>query len=231
MTITTPAAETTATSPSSPWPRIAGIAALVQAATFVVGIAMFATLLADYATGDPTPAESVAFVVDHQAAFHAWYVVIYIVFGVALVPLTLGLHHRLRDRAPALSQTATGFGLVWAGLVLGAGMIANVGVGVVADLASTDAAHAESVWASLEAVQDGLGGGNEVAGGVWVLLVSWAALRTGALPRRLAQLGVVSGAAGLVTVVPPLQDVGLIFGLGLIAWFAWVGFVLLREDR
>ncbi len=60
-----------------------------------------------------------------------------------------------------------------------------------------------------------------------MLLVSVAALRTGALPRRLNQLGMLTAAAGLVTVVPGLSDVGLVFGLGLIGWFAWVGVTLL----
>lgn len=215
----------------SSWSRAAGIAALVEATTFVIGIAMFATVLSDYATGDASPEHSVSFLVDHQSALHLWHIVTMIVFGVALVPLALGLHERLRERAEGLARVATSFGLIWAGLVLASGMIANVGVGAVADLAGTDPDQASAVWSALDTVQDGLGGGNEVAGGVWLLLVSVAALRTGALPRRLSQLGVVSAVAGLVTVVPGLADVGLVFGLGLIVWFAWLGVFLLREGR
>ncbi|MBV7339417.1 hypothetical protein KFU94_66625 [Chloroflexi bacterium TSY] len=40
------------------------------------------------------------------------------------------------------------------------------------------------------AVLNGIGGGVEVLGGLWVLLVSWAALRNGELPRVLHYLGV-----------------------------------------
>ncbi len=93
--------------------RVGGIAALIEAATFIVGIAMFVTLLADYATGDPTPSESVAFLVDNQAALRVWNIVIFIVFGIFLVPVVLALHERLRAGAPALAQAATAFGLVW----------------------------------------------------------------------------------------------------------------------
>ena len=80
-------------------------------------------------------------------------------------------------------------------------------------------------------MQNGLGGGNEIAGGVWVLLVSLAALRTSALPTAMNYLGAVSGVAGLVTIIPSLEAVGAIFGLGLIVWFVWLGAVLLRDSR
>lgn len=78
---------------------------------------------------------------------------------------------------------------------------------------------------------EGLGGGNEIVGGLWVLLVSSAALRAGGLPRALNYLGVVIGVAGLLTVVPALGELGgAIFGLGSIAWFVWLGIVMLRES-
>ena len=161
---------------------------------------------------------------------YVWQLITLIVFSIVLVPLTLALHERLKAGSPALTQTATAFGLIWAGLLLAGGMIANIAVGTVADLAATDAGQAEAVWSSLDSVQNGLTGGLEIAGSIWIILVSWAALRSGTLPRSLNYLGLVSGAAGLVTVVPPLEEVGLIFGLGLIVWFVWLGVVMLRTD-
>jgi hypothetical protein len=82
----------------------------------------------------------------------------------------------------------------------------------------------------------GLGGGNEIIGGVWVLLIGWAALRTGGLPRALNYLGIVAGVSGILTVIPVLEVLGavevlgLIFGLGFIVWFIWVGIVMLRSS-
>lgn len=211
--------------------RAGGIAAVIEALTFVVGIAMAVTLLADYATGELTPAESVAFMVDHQGAMFAWYLVTLIVFAVALVPLTLALFDRLRAAQPSLARVGAVFGLIWSGLIVATGMIANVGMGAVVDLADGDRGAAASLWSAVHAVTDGLGGGNEVVGGVWVLLVSIAALRSGLLPRWLNAVGIVSAATGLVTVVPGLEDLGMVFGLGLIVWFAAVGVVLLRDRR
>lgn len=210
--------------------QIGGVAALSAAATFVFGFALFATLLSDYTTGDPTAGESVAFLADNEAALYVWNLVIFIVFGVVLVPLVLALHERVRSGAPFLARAALAFGLIWAGLVIAAGMIANIGLATVTDLYDTSPVQAESVWSALDAVQNGLGGGNEVVGALWVLLVSRAAMTTDTLPRALSWLGVVAGAAGIVTVVPVLEEVGAVFGLGLIAWFAWAGVVLLRTS-
>ena len=210
--------------------RVGGIAALAAAGTFLFGIVLFATLLTDYTTGDPTPEESVAFLVDNQATLYIWNLVIFIVFGIALVPLVLMLRERLKPESPGLARAAGAFGLIWAGLVLAAGMVSNIAIGTVADLADTDPAAAAPVWSALDSVENGLGGGNEIAGGVWVLLVSWAALTTAVLPRALNYLGLTAGVAGLVTVIPALEAVGAVFGIGLIIWFAWLGVLLLKED-
>ena len=107
-----------------------------------------------------------------------------------------------------MAQTATAFGLIWAGLVIASGMVANISLGTVVDLYGKDPARAASVWLALSSVEEGLGGGNEVAGGLWVLLVSWAALWARGLPRALNYLGVVIGVSGLLTVVPVLMVSG-----------------------
>jgi prepilin signal peptidase PulO-like enzyme (type II secretory pathway) len=192
---------------------------------------LYASALSDYTIGTAEPAESVAFVADHEATLFVWHLVILIGFGVALVPVVLALAARLRDRAPVLAPIATAFGLIWCGLVIAAGMIANLGLGAVVELSRNDPAAAEAVWAAVDTVQNGLGGGNELVGGIWVLLVSVAAARSNSLPRGLCVLGAIAGVAGIVTILPALEAVGAIFGLGLVALFAWLGAVLLRANR
>jgi hypothetical protein len=61
--------------------------------------------------------------------------------------------------------------------------------------------------------------------------VSLAAWGTGRLPTGLNVLGGISAVAALITLVPGLSDVGMIFGLGSIAWFAWTGIFLLRNPQ
>ena len=105
-------------------------------------------------------------------------------------------------------------------------MVFNYGMTTIVALAKTDPAQARLAWQAIEPVAQGLGGaGGEILGGLWVLLVSWVALRSGALPKALGWFGVVIGVAGLASVVPPLHDAAIAFGLLQIVWFVWVGVV------
>ncbi len=86
-----------------------------------------------------------------------------------------------------------------------------------------------STWSAVGVVQDAIDGGIELVGALWVLLVSVAALRSGAFRPGLAVLGVVVGVAGLWTLVPQVEAAAALFGLGSIAWLVWAGVALLRR--
>ncbi len=210
--------------------RVGGVAALIEAAIFVFALVVFLAVLvpAGYGSSQGDPGLAVAYAVEHKAWLHAWNLLIYVVFGGLLVLLASALHERLKSTAPALAQLATAFGLIWAGLVIASGMVANIGLASAAALLATNPPQAASLWLAMRTVETGLGGGNEIVGGLWVLLASSAGLRGRVLPRALNWLGVAIGAAGLLTLLPGLQDVGAVFGLGCIVWFAWLGERMLR---
>lgn len=64
------------------------------------------------------------------------------------------------------------------------------------------------------------------------MLVSVAALRTGALPKALNILGIVIGMAGTLMLVPAFaENGGAVFGLGFIVWFFWAGIVMMRSRQ
>ncbi|MBK7902709.1 MAG: DUF4386 domain-containing protein [Proteobacteria bacterium] len=147
-----------------------GIAALVEAFAYIVGFAIMATLLNPGDTGEWTPARKLSFALERQSIFQALTILIYVVFGIVLVLLSVALHERLNGRSSDLMKVATPFGLIWAGLVIASGMVGSVGLEAVAALHAQDAEHAASVWTAIGAIQDGLGGGVEIVGGVWVLL-------------------------------------------------------------
>ena len=206
--------------------KLGGVAALVNGAAYIVGIGLALTLLAPVVNSSPE--QYLVFLADHQTLLYLWHLIIYLVAGVFMVPLVLAVHERLKAGSPALMQIATAFGLIWAVTVIGSGMIILHNLGVVADLFAEDPTRAATVFTALSAVENGLGGAIELPGGLWVLLISWAALRTGEFSKLLNYLGVVIGAAGLLTVVPALYEAGTVFGLGFIVWFVWAGAVLLR---
>lgn len=210
--------------------KMGGVAALIEAATFIVGIALAVTLLAPFQTGELDPVQKVAFVVDNQAIMYIWNQIIYLVFGIFLVVLVLALYDRLKEGSPAMVQVATAYGLIWAGLMFASGMVFNIGLATVVDLYSKDPAQAAPFWLAINSVWDGLGGGNEIVGGLWILLLSWAALRAGGLPKGLNILGILIGVAGIITLVPALEMLGFVFGLGSIVWFVWLGIAMLRSN-
>jgi hypothetical protein len=208
--------------------KTGGLAALYLALAYMVAMPYF-LLFVKYPDA-VDPAKKVALLVDHHASMRAIYLITYVVFGIVLAVLSLRLYSRLKDGAPLLAQAATVVGLIWAVVLVASGMIFNAGAAAVVGLHGTSPEQAVPAWQAIEPVAQGLGGsGGELLGGLWVLLVSLAALRTGALPKALNWLGVAIGAAGLVSVVPALKDLGYAFGLLQIVWFAWLGIVMLRS--
>jgi hypothetical protein len=205
-----------------------GIAALLHAAAYVaamiLGFALIFPLL------DAVPDRYLKFVSENQTLVYLWNLIAYWGSAITLVLMVLALYERLKDGAPALAQTATAFGLIWAGLIIASGNLMLHNVGVVAGLYSADLAQAVTAWTALQSVEVGITSGNELVGSLWVLLLSVAALRTGQLSRALNILGVALGVAGMLTIVPALYDsLVMVFGLGMVVWSAWLGIVLLRR--
>jgi hypothetical protein len=212
--------------------RIGSIAAFAMAGTFVVGFAVFLGVLmpAGYFDEGIGGVEKARILVDNQAVVTTSYLTAFVIFGIFLVVLSLALYERLKDRAKAMAQIAAALGIIWAGLVIASGMIAVVGIRAIADLYSANPAQAGSAWTAIEAVQLGIGGGVEIVGALWVLLLGWAALRSGVFPRSLNYLAIVVGISGGLTIVPALEIFGALFGLGLLVWFVWTG-VAMRRSR
>ncbi len=209
--------------------KIGGLAALYLAAAYLTGIVLFLFVL-DY-PNIVDPAQKVALVVDKQMVIYSTNLILYVIFGVLLIVLALALYERLKAGAPAMLQVATAIGIIWAGALVASGMVANAGITPIVALYGKDPAQAALTWLGIESVASGLGNGNgEILGGLWTLLVSWAALRTGGLPKFLNYLGLVVGLVGIVSVLPGLSDLVGIFGISQLVWFVWLAMILLRRS-
>ncbi|HVO68846.1 MAG TPA: DUF4386 family protein, partial [Aggregatilineaceae bacterium] len=213
--------------------KMGGAAGLIHGAAYLVSIIFFGVLISPYLNSDPN--QYLAFVANNQVLMRAGILVAYWLTGGTVVVLALALHERLKVGAPASAQVAAAFALIWAALIIGSANLMINDFGVVAKLYAQSPAQAVPVWSALQAVENGIVSGNEIVGSLWVLLLSLAALRTGALSRGLNYLGAVVGAAGIFTsllsfVIPETKDFIAIFGLGMIPWSIWVGIVLLRTN-
>ena len=209
--------------------KIGGIAAMYEAAAYVLGMVFYLVVL-DY-SGVVKPVQKVAFLVDNQGSLFILTLFVYIIFSIFLVIMALALYDLLKFDSPLIMQTATAFGLIWACIVIASGMIFITGMDTVIDLYGKDPAQAATVWLAIESVFEGIGGGVEIVGGLWMLLISWVALRGDKFTRILNYLGLFIGVVGILTVIPLLKGLQDVFGLTQIVWFLWIGIIMLRENR
>jgi hypothetical protein len=210
--------------------KAGGLAALYLALAYLLAMPFF-LLVVDYQSA-VGPAAKVASLASNHGAMQVMYLISYVVFGIALSILALALYERLKPAAPALMQTATAVALIWAVLLVASGLVFNAGMSAVVTLYPSNPGQAASMWQAIEPVSDGLSCvDGEILGGLWVLLVSIAGLRVGGFSRALGWFGVVVGAIGLASMVPPLADAAILFGLVQIVWFVWLGFSMLRQTE
>ncbi len=207
--------------------RVGGVAALYLSLALLAAIPYFLAVV-DYPAAE-TAQDKVDLIVEHYPSLYAVYLATYVCFGIAVGVLALSLHDRLRPLAPLLARIAAAIGLTWSFALVASGMVFTYGMTTVHDLVATDEAQAVVAWQGIEPVAMALGGaGGELLGGLWVLLVGVVAVRCGGLPKGLGWLGVLIGVVGIISVVPPLHDATVAFGLLEIIWLAWLGWVLLE---
>ena len=206
-----------------------GIAALYMAISHLIGIVIFIVILDVLSITDP--AQKLAMNIEKQTVIFSTNLLMYVFFGFALIVLSLALYDRMKSGAPALMQVATAIGIIWAGSLIASGMAANAGLATIVALYAKDPTQAALTFQAIESITNGLGNANgEILGGPLTLLVSLAALRTGGLPKGLNILGVLVGAVGIITIIPALNALVAVFGLGQIIWFVWLGIAMLRSN-
>ncbi len=212
--------------------KMGGIAALIGAATNILGAVVYAALLVPKGFGSDNPGQIVAFLADNQATMRLWYQIIWLAFGACLIFLSLALYERLKAGSPVLAPAVRVFTLIYAVLVILLGALEINSLNTVVRLFDQNPAQAATVWLTLDSVATGLGagGGETIVTGIWFLLLSWAALQARALPRLLNYLGVVVGLAGILYVFTASDAVLSVNALGLIVWFVWLGIVMLRSN-
>jgi hypothetical protein len=209
--------------------KFGGFSALYLAVAYIIGMALFLVVL-DY-PNLTNAAQKVAMLVDKQVVFVSTNLLMYVFFGVFLIVLLLALYNRLKSGAPAIMQVATAIGIIWAGSLIASGMVSNAGIDPVVTLYTQNPAQAALAWQGIESVANGLSNSTgEILGGLLTLLVSLAALRAGGLPKSLNILGLLVGAAGIVSILPGLTDLIIVFGISQVIWFVWLGIVLLRGN-
>lgn len=206
--------------------KLGGLAAISEALIYILAFIVYGAVL-QYPAGDDVMLKF-QFLADNQLLLSVMNLVAYVLFGILLVVMVMALHERFKVQAEMLSRFSCVFGFLWVGLVIASGMIDNIGMAAVLRLSETEPEQARIMWLTLMAVVEGIGGGNELVGGVWVLSLSLAGWKSQALSKPLFYLGIFVGGAGISTCYPA-DVLTEIFGLSQIVWFIWIGIFMLSN--
>ena len=207
--------------------KIGGISAILEGLIYIIAFIIYGAVIV-YPDPGASATERLSFLTDNQLLFSIASFIGYILFGILLVPLVLSIYHRLKSYSPYLAQITSAFGFVWVVLVIASGMIEMIGLASVIKLGAKDVDNAMLVFSSISIITEGIGGGNEIVGGLWVLLLSVAALKAGVFSKALNFFGIFIGLVGILTTYP-LDLFTEIFGLSQIVWFICLGISMIRR--
>lgn len=207
--------------------KIGGICGILEALIYISAFIFYGAILV-FPNTNAGIVEELKFLSDNYITLSILNFVSYVLFGILLAVLVLAIHQRLKNYSPSFSKLASVFGVIWVGLVIASGMITNIGLKSVIETGINEPENAMQIWSSISIISEGLGGGNEIVGGIWVLLLSIIALKGQLLSKALNFLGILVGIVGVLTVYP-LELFTEIFGISQIIWFFWIGIFLLRN--
>lgn len=207
--------------------KIGGACAILEAFIYIAAFIVYGGILV-YPDANASAVDELNFLSNNYLTLSILNLVSYVLFGTLLAVLVLAIHQRLKSHSSDFSKLASIFGIIWVGLVIASGMIANIGLNAVTKIGIDEPENAMLVWSSVTIISEGLGGGNEIVGGIWGLLLSTIALREQQFLKPLNLLGILVGIAGILTIYP-LEIFTEIFGLGQIIWFLWIGVFMMRN--
>lgn len=208
--------------------RFSGIASIALALIYLVGFVYFGGFWTYPANGSID--EKISYLNNNQLSYTLVYLTIYVVFGVVLAVLVAGVHDVLDAAKNKVMLVSSMFGVIWVGMVIAAGMIGTMGLDIVLNVALNDPVNAINIWQVVALITQSIGGGNELVGGLWVLLLSIAALRNHSFTKPLNYLGCLVGLTGISTVYPA-DVLTMVFGLSQIVWFVWLGVAMFKAIR
>ena len=206
--------------------RFGGLASIGMALCYVAMAVIFLGMLSMPAGLDT--AGKIQYLQQHHLLVASGYGIGYLLFGMLLAIVLKALQRVFANTSSAVSALSERFGNVWLALMMASGMMALIGLQMVFRLMESDPQQALALYNTRNLLTESLGGGIELVGGLWVLLLSISGLQQQCLGKALHMLGLVVGALGILTVMHTLPYLKDAFGITQLIWFIWLGVSLLR---
>ena len=201
--------------------KFAVISAVYGGLSYIGGIFVYLVLIGD--NSGAAVAEQVAIMGQNAFLIHITTLHIYVLFSAGIIAIAAYTYRKLQSEQPALALLSLIAGVIWATLLIASGFISMAFTNALMSGGVTDSLIA--AWPAIDIVSDALGGGNELLGGVFTGLLSFALYKARLGTMLTYGLGLIVCVGGLISTLPYLADVGIgIFVMSQIPWFfslAW----------
>jgi len=196
------------------------------ACCYIIGFVCLFTFFSPLLDGQLDKNERITYYLGNKLSLQLWYLTIYVLFGVLLIPLVSMIKYLFKDNS--LSNFASIMGYIWAAFVMASGFIFTIGIEKTSQL-EIDNQTAHTIFTTIQIIQDALGGGVELLGGIWVFCIGLMGLKSNVFHKYFNLFSLTLGAVGILTVLPFFYSLGGVFGILQIGWFFWLGILLLRN--
>ncbi len=208
--------------------KTVSIISYALALCYVIGFVFLFTSFKPLVENELSKEELLSFYRENKMGLQIWYLIIYIVFGVLLVPFIL-LIKKLFKRSP-LNSFSSIIGYIWAAFVIASGFIFSLGLEKIYHL-QLESNSLYLLLINMLIVQDALGGGVELLGGIWVVCIGLLAMYNKTFNRIVSGFSIIVGGIGILTVFPFFYSFNGVFGVLQIAWFIWLGTLLFKYKK
>ena len=193
-----------------------------------VGLKVLLLMAADF----PNPAlplgVQIDFIVQHHQLLYVWYLVTCLAAGIALLLLNLVLQQIWSGHQSTLPLITTVIGMIWVVLLVTSGLMASKGICQVLVAWPENAELAAMQWLVIQQMVASFATANQFFGGSWLLLTNWLARRQQLYGLWLSVVAMITGCAGLLSLVPNQTLTARVFSGGCILWFAAITIALLN---
>lgn len=207
---------------------IIGIAtSLYMTLAYLAGIIIFIVILRYPEITEEI--DKVKIIIEMKSMVFLTNVILYVLFGPVLIMFILFLKSMLDNSETMLVRFSAIIGYIWAGSLTASGMIANGAIEPITRLFSDNPDKAIDLWQMLDTVSMSLGNANgEILGGLMTLGFGIAMLKGIKISRGLGVLGIIVGSIGIISLIPALADLTVVFGLLQLVWFVLTAFSSIR---
>jgi uncharacterized Tic20 family protein len=195
---------------------------------YVIGFVCLFLFLGPLVEGQLSKDERLAFFLNNKLGLQFWYLIIYVLFGILLIPLISILKTHFKRNI--LNEFGSIVGFIWAAFVIASGFIFTIGIEKISQI-QLDSSDQYVILTSIQIVQDALGGGVDLLGGIWVLCIGLMGLRSDTFHKYFNLYSLLLGAVGILNVLPFFYSLGGVFGMLQITWFIWLGSLMWRNLR